>query len=258
MLAMLELEPDWSSLASMQDKARAIDAVSECSTVVGSQDVDAPQQVYSFSEVSSDSGTGVETLLFLDWDDTLFPTSWLLQQRLLDAVLPNDEQLMELQSVAAGVSRTLEEALQIGTVVIVTNAEQGWVELCCSRWMPSVAHLLQSVRIVSARSLYESQSEDPTEWKRLAFEREAELFYGVIADSHPRNILCLGDSSYEHEALRAMNDGMPSCYRKSLRFSQFPTIGQLIEQHQLVSSCLLEVAEHSDDLDVEIKIASSH
>jgi len=225
----------------------------DCSTCQGDQDIDTLQQVDSCSEGS------VETLLFFDWDDTLFPTSWLLQQRLCDVAgvgeaMVNDDQQALLQKMADGVSRMLQEALQIGTVVIVTNAEQGWVEMSCSKWMPSVAHLLQNVRIVSARSTYESKSWSPTEWKRLAFVCEAELFYGATTDRQPRNIISLGDSLHEQLALMAMSEGMPNCYRKSLKFLPSPTIGQLIEQHEFVSGCLLDVAEQSDDLDVEIEI----
>jgi len=229
------------------------DAASDCSTVEGNQDIDALQQTDSYTEGSSDDG--VETLLFFDWDDTLFPTSWIQQQGLCSAeALPNDEQRAQLQMVAESASRMLQEALQIGTVIIVTNAEQGWVEMSCSQWMPSVAHLLEKVDIVSARSTYESKSRFPSEWKRLAFACEVELFYGATTDSQPRNIISLGDALYEQLALTAVTKGVPNCCGKSLKFLPSPTVGQLIEEHQLVSGCLLDVAEQSDDLDVEVGI----
>merc|ERR1712032_930625 len=104
---------------------------------------------------------------------------------------------------------------------------------------------LRAVRVVSARSAYEPISNDPAEWKRIAFVHEVELFYGGDDEVRPRNIISVGDSLHEQRALMAVCDDVPNCCRKSLKFLSSPTIEQLTEQQELVCGCLLDVAEHN-------------
>merc|ERR1712216_599792 len=80
-------------------------------------------------------------LIFLDWDDTLLPSTWLQQQGLQitsGSELPNKEQKSELKKVARGAIKILRRARRFGHAMIVTNAEKGWVELTCSKFMPEV------------------------------------------------------------------------------------------------------------------------
>ena len=71
-------------------------------------------------------------VIFFDWDDTCFPSTFLgsngfgldTSTDLLGADLA--QSLQELETCVVGL---LEFAMQCGTVIIVTNAEKGWVEL---------------------------------------------------------------------------------------------------------------------------------
>jgi len=224
------------------------DTVSECSTLsssVAGQDDDG----------SSTFGLEVESLIIFDWDDTLLPTSWLFNQQLMTPeAVPNPEQQSLLESLADRVWSTLQFALQLGRVVIVTNAEQGWAEASCRKFFPSVANLLDSIRIVSARASYQQFSKHPSEWKRLAFTEEVDFFYGADDTMQPRNILSVGDASHELFALKSVTADVPNCSGKSIKLLEGPTAEQLIEQHDVLSSSLLQVAEHNGDLDIEIDI----
>lgn len=206
------------------------------------------------SECSTDCSEqgGVESLILFDWDDTLFPTSWIQQQGLMQARSINEMQKAHLKQLAQVVSRTLDMAVQIGNVVIVTNAEKGWVESSCEAFMPSLLDSLQGISIVSARSTYEPHGvHEPSEWKRRAFTREVESFYGDRTEQQ-RNIVSLGDSLHEQSALAFVTQGAENCCGKSLKFMERPHIDQLIYQHQFLSECFLDVVEHHGDLDVEI------
>jgi len=228
------------------EKQRHDSSLSECSTASGGSDA-------TLFDACSDQGEEgfVQTVTFFDWDDTLFPTACLQQQGLLheDAVFQED-QMKLLEKLASGVERTLRLAMQFGRVVIVTNAQQGWVEMCCARMMPSLSGVLEEVDIVSARSTYETCSDCPSEWKRLAFEHE------LLASSSALqyNVISLGDSLYEQHAVMSLCEKMPNCCGKSMKFLEAPAIEQLIEQHNFVVSCFLDVAEHSGNLDVEITL----
>lgn len=224
------------------------DAASDCSTAIGAH------RDETASECSSDSSAApVESLLIFDWDDTLCPTSWLKDQGLMeDGAHPNEEQWSILHQLAARVHRTLEMATQVGHVVIVTNAQQDWVQFSCAVFMGAVADILQKVDIVSARSTYEHCSQDPSEWKRLAFEQEVSFLYGQVTHGQTRNIVSFGDALHEQQALVSVTKGVPDCCGKSMKFLESPSVEQLIEEHEFVNKVFLDVLEHNGDLDVEI------
>ena len=73
------------------------------------------------------------------------------------------EQLYKLESA---VVKMLNRAMEFGTVVIITNAETGWVELSAKRYMPRVLPVLANIPIVSARTTFERFFPDsPLDWK---------------------------------------------------------------------------------------------
>jgi len=67
-----------------------------------------------------------------------------------------------------------------------------------------------------------------------------------------KNILSLGDSENELHALLSVTRGVPNCCGKSLKFIEAPSIEQLLEQHDFLADCLIDLIEHNGDLDVEI------
>jgi len=209
------------------------DAASDCSTVASDQEA--------------------ETLIIFDWDDTLFPTSWMQSRRLFDAKATlSNEDVAQLEQMAERARMTLQLALQIGKVVIVTNAQHGWIQMSCTKFMPSLVSLLKTMDIVSARSTYEESVAEVSEWKRLAFEHEADLFYGSGHSGQQRNIVSVGDSLHELLALKSLTKGVPNCYLKSIKLLEAPSIEQLIEQHEVLVASLPDVAARNGDLDVEI------
>lgn len=234
------------------------DAASDCSTVTGNQDSQARHNDDSASDCYSDSAHEVETLMIFDWDDTLFPTTWTRQHDMFEeGVTLSNEQKAQLEQMAERARLTLQMAMQIGKVVIVTNAEQGWIEMSCKTFMPSLVSLMKTVDIVSARSMYERLTPDASEWKRMAFEEEVELFYGTSQARQQRNIVSVGDSLHEMQALKAVTEGVSNCCGKSIKLRDFPSIEQLIEQHELLSTSFLDVVEHNGHLDVEIGVDNS-
>ena len=66
----------------------------------------------------------------------------------------NDWQRSQLSEVATAAAETLRLAKQLGTVVLVTNAERGWIELSCQKFLPTLYPLLEDVKVLSARTTY--------------------------------------------------------------------------------------------------------
>lgn len=200
-----------------------------------------------------------ETVFVFDWDDTVLPSSWVQSQhlRLDDSSKVTPWQKEQLATVAKIASETLTKAKLHGTVVLVTNAQRGWIELSCAKFMPTLAPLLEDLKLVSARTTYESpQVPSPLEWKLRAFEDEIQGHFTPETAADPllrKNCVSLGDSLHEREALLKATGKLPSCRAKSLKFVERPDINQLCEQHSLVVSCFEKLVHHDGDLDLCIR-----
>lgn len=234
------------------------DAASECSTAFDIQGTVARADDDILSDCHSDILPEADALLIFDWDDTLFPTSWIQEQGLLkDGATITIEQRAELDKVSEHVRSTLQMASTLGKIVIVTNAEQGWIEASCTRFTPSLISLLKTVDMVSARTSFEHCSCAPSEWKRMAFSHEVDLFYGPARPGQRQNVLSVGDSLHELNALVSVTRCTPQCTGKSIKLLDVPNIDQLIEQHEVLVVSLRDVIEHDGNMDIEIGAESS-
>merc|ERR1711998_149070 len=84
----------------------------------------------------------------------------IIPEDVVQALAPHD----------AAVFNVLSKAMTYGNVVIITNAERGWVEMSAARFMPTTQLLLSELTVVSARSTYEPEfPDDPLNWKVAAF-----------------------------------------------------------------------------------------
>lgn len=77
-------------------------------------------------------------MVIFDWDDTLFPSSYLKQKGVFPPAICPTELKNKLQHLESLVIVILTKALEYGDVYIITNSEKGWVELtakvCCLYW----------------------------------------------------------------------------------------------------------------------------
>lgn len=196
-----------------------------------------------------------QALIVLDWDDTVLPTTWLSRLGLLkdEDNIPSEEQQTQLTILADRAAETIEAAEEQGRVVIITNAQEGWVQHSCLRFLPSLAPLLRRLPIISARTAFEPLGVNcPAEWKRRAFEQEVEAFLKMFPDGTVVSLVSIGDSSHERHALLKAVQRMPHCRAKSVRFAERPSIEQLIEEHDLMAGAMEDVAFHDGDLDMDI------
>jgi len=196
-----------------------------------------------------------ETLFIFDWDDTVLPSSWVQSQglRLDESSEVQHYHRQQLYKVATAAAETLRLAKQLGTVVLITNAERGWIELSCQKFLPTLFPALESVKVLSARTTYESScASSPLEWKVNAFAAEVARVYGR-GDDRRKNILSLGDSVHEREALLRSTSRLLNCRSKSLKFVERPDISQICKQHALVCNCFEKIVHHDGNLDLCIK-----
>jgi len=198
-----------------------------------------------------------ETLVLLDWDDTVLPTSFLAEQGwTVDTPIPEDQQPM-LHQYAAGCQRFLAALEQLGRVVIVTNAEKGWVELTCSKFLPALRPSLEGLELLSARSTYEPFGiNNPVVWKEHAFARclTWSSKVGFCSGVTVRNVISVGDSFHERDALlllgRALIQAKHQVRCKSLKLLERPDVPRLTMQHELLCATLPMLAQLDQQADL--------
>eukprot|EP00918_Siedleckia_nematoides_P007675 GHVU01016654.1.p1 GENE.GHVU01016654.1~~GHVU01016654.1.p1 ORF type:complete len:241 (-),score=24.59 GHVU01016654.1:445-1167(-) len=182
------------------------------SEIVASSDVSCSESDISSAEGSAQSSGGSSTsyasraVVFFDWDDTLLPSSWLSNNALtVDRACEVPHEVWpELVDMAQRAQATLLTAMEHSTVVIVTNAEHGWIELSCTKFMPSLKPLLSKIRQLSARTAYEAESTTPFDWKKLAFRHVLHDHCQQLDANESLNAISFGDSLHERVAILSL------------------------------------------------------
>jgi len=166
-----------------------------------------------------------QTILVLDWDDSLFPTTWVRHYMGLHWRYPLECQPINatqkgkikqaLDELSGEVEEFLHLALTKGRVVIVTLAKVPWVQLSCDNFFPRIGKLLkdQKISIVYAQEAQFTEAELPpagndpqsqerywTKRKQLAISGEVEHFYSQYPGQSWKNVISIGDSDFERRA----------------------------------------------------------
>lgn len=180
------------------------------------------------------------TLIIFDWDDTLLCTSALQSGK-----PPSNQELLALEKEAL---KLLELAKTLGTVIIITNAIEGWVEHSCGRHLPTLAKHLSDVEIISARAKFEERfPDDPTQWKVEAFCQVKENSQTIA------NLVALGDSTAEMAALHAMAKLYHISYTKTIKFKARPRCVELQQEICLVEKKLSTIVSAVRNYDIRLQ-----
>ncbi|CAK0877499.1 unnamed protein product [Prorocentrum cordatum] len=162
-----------------------------------------------------------ETAIIFDWDDTLFPTTYVkhdlglsITRGLKDQAL-SPRKMLRVRAALARAACAAERLLQLadgrGKVVIVTLARSPWVTDSCKNFYPGMGELIQKlgIQIVYARdgeqvehSEVNSMAEDQFEtfWaetKGRAIFKFLSEFYSQYEGQSWKNVISVGDSHFE-------------------------------------------------------------
>lgn len=191
------------------------------------------------------------TLFILDWDDTLFPTNWVINNN-VKIMLPDshDHYMVYFQELDRVLSKFLNKLTSYGRVIIVTNAALEWVNIS-SIVLPKTYHLLKKVKIVSARTEYKKKSSNMMDWKTMAFR---DIIDNEFKNSSLINVISIGDAEYEYQALISLNKthrikGIK--YLKSIRFMRQPTHDILIDQLNTLNDAIPQIWNKTQHLDLK-------
>lgn len=208
------------------------------------------------------SMTNDETTFFIDWDDTCMCSHWLKVNGFSFAKADTHEkrEFLEMgEALTHAVGPLLMKLAEFGRVVIVTNANDGWVQESCSTFMPKLVNLIGKLTVVSAQDRYRPYVASPIEWKRRTFRDVLD------AETRPlgrvRNLISIGDGTAEHVAIHSLGTYPgnhllnPKNILKSVKLLDMPSPNQLIEQLVILTKMIEGIMQHPNGLDIYAHIS---
>eukprot|EP00927_Polykrikos_kofoidii_P031609 TRINITY_DN27157_c0_g1_i1.p1 TRINITY_DN27157_c0_g1~~TRINITY_DN27157_c0_g1_i1.p1 ORF type:complete len:583 (+),score=69.59 TRINITY_DN27157_c0_g1_i1:109-1857(+) len=213
-----------------------------------------------------------QTVIIFDWDDTLFPTTYVLWQLQLNPDLPLAKQPklvgrnrdVVTQKVALCEDKALEllrRGCCCGNVVIVTLAAQTWLGKSCQNFYPRMGKLVRSmqIKIVCAQNqtrIRKARAKAKTDeqfWglvKGLAISEEIEQIYSQYEGQTWKNVLSIGDSNFERYGLLAAS----TAYMQGRRLSVWdPGSSQVRLLHPTQKTAWQRVDEHEHLVRLRVK-----
>eukprot|EP00441_Pelagodinium_beii_P041983 CAMPEP_0197633212 /NCGR_PEP_ID=MMETSP1338-20131121/9620_1 /TAXON_ID=43686 ORGANISM="Pelagodinium beii, Strain RCC1491" /NCGR_SAMPLE_ID=MMETSP1338 /ASSEMBLY_ACC=CAM_ASM_000754 /LENGTH=349 /DNA_ID=CAMNT_0043204823 /DNA_START=196 /DNA_END=1245 /DNA_ORIENTATION=- len=208
-----------------------------------------------------------------DWDDTLFPTSYVN-----DTVQPELQNLVEgelpaifekpLRLHAEALEATLRAARKLGKIAIVTLAARPWVHTSANRFLPGLdlEGLFNELDIqvsyaregVSKQAVWSAQTEPGVNvyqlMKQKAMKRALKRNYGS-GDTH-MHVVNIGDSMIEHKAITEVlwrQDGRSIC--KTVKLLSEPAIEILTLELQILALCYNRLVSTSSEMDLDVSIS---
>ena len=188
-------------------------------------------------------------LSIFDWDDTLFPTSFLVQEDII-----NDENLPEeyidiISILEEAIIKVINFAIKKGDVYIITNSSIGWVEFSVNKYYPKLKKYLDKIHIISARNEYENKYPGEVKlWKDKTFLSLKDKINLKI----PTNIICFGDSIIELEAGKKLASKINNPFIKTIKFKEKTDPQYMIKEINLINKKLDYIYSTARNLSIRI------
>jgi hypothetical protein len=195
------------------------------------------------STASTTSTTSTaSTLILLDWDDTLFPTTWFKESK---------KCYSKLRELDAKLSELLGTLCNYGKVVVVTNASIAWFRETVSSLGITKGYFDSKkegkIEVISARDRHGRHCLDRSEWKRRVFQRA--ILSGTFS-----SVISIGDSRNELDALENISiETKRNIAFKYIRFISDPDFAILIDQLQVLASMFSTFCSARSDINMRFK-----
>lgn len=195
------------------------------------------------------------TKIVFDWDDTFMPTSWL--EKIKHS--PDQEGLQELADLSKVAISVITQAKLYGLVIIVTNADEGWVHQSCSQHMPLLQPHLAGIPVISAQEKYSLLYPDPRQWKIAAFRDE------LLPDLLPYtslNVISIGDGLPEFTAINYLKNLIKpylniNLITKGIKLLEKPEPNMLRQQLEIVYTDMKAIVELPESINQLMRIGGN-
>lgn len=180
----------------------------------------------------------LNTIIIIDWDDTLFPTTAYRQQK----ITPQYLQMLD---------KTIPKLLNFNKTYIVSNASNEWLNKSLDLLPLTKQYIKEkNIQIISAREKYQFLK-SVEEWKKYCFKD--------IINKHNckyYNVLSIGDSIYEYNALVDLHDYIINKNKipilKNISFKQTPNEMDIIIQINVLNDKLKDIIKHDKYVDITL------
>jgi len=166
-------------------------------------------------------------LFLFDWDDTLFPSTFLNEHGYYSNKIPEAIQykIKLLENIILDIFRNI---VSFGALVIITNSDEGWVRCTCKIFMPGLHRFMEkNVLQISAKTEYNTQYPgEPILWKVKTMKCVLKKF----CEHKNKYIVSVGDSIVENTAIKAVSRILNINTITVIKFIESPTINQLRSQ----------------------------
>ena len=191
------------------------------------------------------------TIFIFDWDDTLFFTTHLNPSKNSTFFYESKTEKRLMNTIEFYVSEILNKALSKGTVLIITNSSDGWVHSCSKFYYPNLLPILDKIKIISARELYQNEyPAEPITWKVKTFNDLKKRFN--FEKCMVSNIICIGDDNSEIIAAKKLGESFENCLVKTIKFRDKPNLTDLIKQIILINEQILRVYNYPKSLTIQV------
>jgi hypothetical protein len=179
-------------------------------------------------------------IILLDWDDTLFPSTWINQYN-INLEDSNYKKLFNLLDVM--IYNFIIELKKIADIKIISNGTMEWLNKCL-KVLPISAN---KIELISSRDLYSEQY--PNQyilWKQKTFSKYVKDYTSIIS---------IGDSICEERALLSL-DNIIDYDIKSIKLKERPNVNEIINQIEFIRKNHKHILNndmmfiHIDDLDI--------
>lgn len=188
------------------------------------------------------------TLIIIDWDDTLYPTTWTMDNS-IDLTDPRSRSkyMTHFENLDNHLSATLSHMSTLGEIVIITNAMLEWIELSVSV-LPKTKKCLKNIDVISARQRYQNKTK-MVDWKKHTFWEE---MMKRSKTQKYQNIMSLGDAEFEHNALINLYklETIPHKYLKSIKFIKSTEYATLLEQIMMIRQYITNICKAPRHIDM--------
>lgn len=218
------------------------------------------------------------TIAFCDFDNSFAP-SYHVQQLgyrvSCDASQIAPDLKHELENFVPVSLNTLQLLKEhVDHLVILTNADVEHVDLFTSKFLPAMYDFVKSCEIISAKQTGILPGDDihcpltQIRWKYEAARRYLHQFDIVVQEEDDKvsgiknstrpaaNIICIGDSTVEHDSLKQLVAQIPRCVLKCIKLGDQPTIGYLQGQLRLLYSLVPYIVHALETLEFDFLMLS--
>jgi hypothetical protein len=193
-------------------------------------------------------GFKTKTLVIFDWDDTLFPTTWVTSNNIIFDNLDATSLLYfsDIDKIISSIFSSIKEK-----IIIVTNASTLWVHKCINSVLPQTKKTT-NLKIYSSRDMY--QKTYPTDnfmWKKLFFEYIIKKVYGQR--NFIPHIISVGDADYEYFALINLYAKDNNKIVKAIKLLRYPNKEDLCNELHVLLNVLPNCIESNKNLDISFR-----